>query len=289
MMPVATEVAMRVRCSPLTQSKIPALRSFLTSTLPESAHIASIYEAMGWSPDRITRRTWGVWVAGELEAVLLAGQVIRVVSTSPDVLPPLHDLLVNLVNDKTLAVMGSIDMITSVQTSFARANCRSLRVWERLAEQTDFAGVRPPDSAEIPSFATASFQAFREDMGGDPALQPEDPAYLALWQRAGQEGRILGAWDDDGRCVFRVEIRPALGEVAELRGIWLAPMLRGAGRAGSLIEGTISYVAAVIAPRVQVIVDVDNKVATRLYRSAGFVPVGRLSRLDLPQLCGDHQ
>jgi len=289
MMPADTDVVMRGHCAPLTQSDIPALRSFLIASLPESAHLASIYEAMEWSPDRIAHRSWGVWDAGELVAVLLAGQVIRVVSTSPDALPPLHDLLLNLMDDQTLAVMGSDGFITSLQASIARSNFRSFVVWERLAKQVDVAGVRPPDSDELPSFAAASFAAFGEEMGRDPAPHPQDPSYLALWRRAREQGRILGAWDDDGRCVYRVEIRPALGAVAELRGVWLDPALRGAGLARSFVDATAGYVGATIAPRVQVIVYADNTVATRLYRSAGFAPVGRLSRLDLPQLGGDRR
>jgi RimJ/RimL family protein N-acetyltransferase len=289
MMPADTDVVMRGRCAPLTHSDIPALRSLLISSLPESAHMASICEAMAWSPDRIARRSWGVWDAGELVAVLLAGQVIRVLSTSPDARSPLHDLLLSLMDDQTLAVMGSDDIITSLQATVVRPNFRSFVVWERLAEQTDVAGVRPPDLAELPSFAAVSFNAFGEEMGWDPAPHPQDPAYLALWQRASEQGRILGAWDDDGRCVYRVEIRPALGAVAELRGVWLDPALRGAGLARSFVDATVGYVGATIAPRVQVIVDADNTVATRLYRSAGFAPVGRLSRLDLPQLGGDRR
>jgi GNAT superfamily N-acetyltransferase len=138
----------------------------------------------------------------------------------------------------------------------------------------------------VSSFAAASFQAFREEVGFAPVPSFDDPAYLDLWERAREQGRLLGCWDDAGRCIFRVEIRPALGLVAELRGLWLAPSWRGAGRAGGLLEETLGALATAGVPRAQVIADQDHIVATKLYHRAGFVRVGRLCRLELPRVGG---
>lgn len=257
--------------------------------MPMSAHVAGIYEAVAWSGDVMTARAHGVWIDDDLQSVVHMGQVLRVVTTTPELSPALGDWLADAMPHGTHAVMGPEDVVHALHRSVPGSTVRHFVVWERSAEPGGADGgpvarVRPSAPAELPAFATASFEAFREELGFSPTDHPHDQAYLELWERARERGRILGAWDGDGRCIFRVEIRPALGMVAELRGVWLDPSLRGAGMAAALLAETVGYVTTAIAPRVQVIADVEHPIAANLYRRAGFAPVGRLARLELPRV-----
>ena len=266
---------------PIERRDIPALRALLSQTLPISTHIATVLEAMEWNPDHIARRCVGVFVDADIRALVLTGQVVRAVSFTTVDDHDLDSCLRAAVTRDTRALMGTENIIASVREAFPLSNERRLVVWEGSAEARRVERVRQPAPAELPSFSEASFEAFREELGFAPTEHPHDPAYVDLWERARQRGRILGAWNEVGRCIFRVEIRPALGMVAELRGLWLDPALRGAGIGQALMQEAAAYVANAVAPRIQVIVDFDNAVAARLYRRAGFVPVGRLARLEL--------
>jgi RimJ/RimL family protein N-acetyltransferase len=280
--PGVTDVTVDVR--PLTAADIPALRTLLTITLDTSAHIAGVCEAMEWSADRIRERTLGLWVGNELQAVVLLGQVLRVVSTTPSLTPIVVNLLHEHRTPETAAVMGPEAVIAALHGSLPEATLRQFTVWERVVEPRAAARVGPPTAAQVPAFAAASWRAFREEMGIAPVASPDDRAYLDLWERARQRGRVLGFWDDEGRCIFRLEIRPSLGLVAEIRGLWLEPSRRGAGMAHALLVDALGSVATHVAPRAQVIADDDHIIAARLYRRAGFAPVGRLWRLDLPRV-----
>jgi uncharacterized protein len=279
-----TEIAIETRdCAP---TDIPDLHAFLTASLPMSAHVAGVLEPMEGSAERIATCVHGSWINDELQAVILTGQVLRVVTSTPELIAVLVDRLRHHITDNTQAVMGSEAVVHALQRSLPGTSLRQFEVWEHGAGTTRAERVGPPTTAELPSFASASFQAFEEELGFAPADHPHVQAYLELWERARERGRILGAWDEKGRCIFRVEIRPALGLVAELRGLWLDPVLRGAGVARALLEETVGYVTTTIAPRVQVIAYRDNPAAGRLYRRVGFIPVGRLARLELPKVSG---
>jgi len=271
---------------PIERRDIPALRALLSQTLPISTHIATGLEAMEWNPDQIARRCVGVFTDTDIHALVLTGQVVRAVlfTTVDD-----HDLdscLRAAVTPDTRALMGPENIIASVREAFPLSSERHFVVWEGSAEARRVERIRLPAPHELASFAEASFRAFHEEVGAPPAASPDEQTYLNLWEEARQRGRLIGMWDDNGRCVFRVEIRPALGLIAELRGLWLDPALRGAGIGQALLDETAAYVANAVAPRIQVIMDFDNAVASRLYRRAGFVPVGRLARLELPMVGG---
>lgn len=283
----ATDVAIDVRS--ITRAEIPLVRSFLARTLPMSAHVAGIYEAVEWSGDVMTARAHGVWIDDDLQAVVHMGQVLRVVTTTPELPPAIGDWIADAIPQGTRAVMGPEDSVHTLHRSVPGSTVRHFVVWDRSAEpggagEGPVARVRPPAPAELPAFAVASFNAFREELGFTPTDHPHDLAYRELWERARQRGRIVGAWDEAGRCIFRVEIRPALGMVAELRGLWLDPALRGAGMGRALLDETVAYITSLVVPRVQVIADTQHPVARSLYRSAGFDPVGRLARLELPRV-----
>ena len=157
--------------------------------------------------------------------------------------------------------------------------------WEGLSQEGDaHQAVRPARRHEIQAFCEASFAAFREELGHDPSAHPQDPSYRAGWERALDAGQILGVWDNQGECVYRVELRPVLDRVTELRGVWLHPNLRGLGVARTFLAETTAFVGEHFDSKVVVFARDGNDAAQGLYRSAGFVPRGRLGRLDLANL-----
>lgn len=285
----ATEVAIDMR--PCVRADITDLREVLTASLPTSTHVAGVLEATDWSTEFIESRAHGVWIDGELRTVILLGQVLRVVTTSCEGLPIVANRLRHQIRQGTRAVMGPENLLCELHTSFPHSTLRHFELWERTATLTRTLAsthqrVRPPVPDELSGFARASFQAFGEELGFAPTDHPQNPDYLDLWNRARQRGLILGAWDENAHCIFRVEIRPSLGRVAELRGLWLDPDLRGVGLGRTLLEETVGYVTTNIAPRLHVIANTENSVATQLYRSAGFNAVARLARLEIQTVGG---
>jgi len=281
----------------VVESDIPTLRALLKSTASINAHVAGALDAAGWEPDFL--RTIGIWLSDDLVGVIVNGRVLRIAvaqlpaeaSTLPQVLESVHQVILDEVRDRgdVLAVMGTAEVVQGAHLRPINGLRRDFQIWEKAADGTTGSLVQVPSPAQIRSFARASYAAFGEEIGRAPAPCPDDPAYLQYWERARNAGRILGQWDEHGECVFRVEIRPILGMLAELRGLWLHPRLRGTGIAPALLDDTVSYVGVGVASRVQVICDVRNPAAEGLYRGAGFTVIGRLSRIDLPTVALDHR
>lgn len=285
----ASEVIPLITERPLAGDDIPALKALLVECLPLSTHLAGVFEAHAWFHTEIANRSIGFWAGDQLVAVVLKGQVMRIICrhAAPDTTlgNAIRTSIDSRISRANRAVMGPVGILDGLRSATGAPPIDSVTVWERRADPlTDRAAVRTPAQDELVSFSVASFAAFREELGFDPAADPRDPAYLTSWEQAKDQGRILGVWDDLGQCVYRVELRPALGQVAELRGVWLHPSLRGKGLALTYLAETIARVADLGAPSAVVLTRRGNHVAESLYRRAGFAPVGQLGRLELAQI-----
>lgn len=284
----ASEVVPLITERPFASEEIPALKALLVECLPLSAHLAGVLEAYAWSPTEIANRSIGFWVGDQLVAVVLKGQVIRIACKHADPDTTLGNAITSSVvshfSSDTRAVMGPVGILEGLRSATGAPHIDSVTVWERSAQAHASRGaLRVPGQDELASFSDASFEAFREELGQVPAADPRDPTYLKTWELARDQGRILGVWGDQGECIYRVELRPALGRVAELRGVWLHPSLRGKGLALTYLEETVALVSDLGAPSAVAMTRCGNHAAERLYRRAGFAPVGQLSRLELAQ------
>lgn len=286
------DISVAIAHRPLAEPEIPTLKALLVERLPESVHVAGVYEALGWSSRDIEERSLGFWSGDRLMAVLLLGQVIRIICSNgaPDstLRASITSSVESRISPDTRAVMGPVGIVEGLPSTTGAPPIDSVTVWERRADPLiGRAVVRTPAQDELASFCVASFEAFREELGQVPAADPREPTYLKTWELARDQGRILGVWGNQGECIYRVELRPALGRVAELRGVWLHPSLRGKGLALTYLEETVALVSDLGAPSAVAMTRRGNHAAERLYRRAGFAPVGQLSRLELAQIVSD--
>lgn len=107
----------------------------------------------------------------------------------------------------------------------------------------------------------------------------------------GSEQRVFfGAWQDDATLVGIVGVgrEQAVKErhIAHVRSMFVAPAARSQGVGGKLLHAAMWQAAAWAGvEQLTLSVTASNEAAVRLYRSAGFVEVGRMPRaLKL----GDH-
>ena len=253
---------------------VDAVRALIAAHLPLSGHVGGLLEAWDWNPRELDDRCTQVHVDGELVGLYLRGRVLRALGSI--IVPDLTDH----VTPNTRAVMGPIAAVGELATRMGTHAPRIVDVWETGVAPSSTGDVRVPTAAEILSFAHASFASFAEEIGSLPVVSPDDDAYLDLWRRSADQGRIVGVWLGT-RCIFRTEIRPVLGQTVELRGVWLDPEERGWGRARAYLQQVFAYVAEYFAPQVHVLVSRDNIHAVRLYEQVGMTPAGHLGRVDI--------
>lgn len=255
---------------------VDEVRTFVARHLPLSGHVGGLLEAWGWDRATLAARCLELRHDGELAGLYVRGRVLRACGEEVLIAPGIAPLI----DEDTRAVMGPTNAVTELALDYGIDSPRIVEVWETRTAPIDMVHVRVPGHNEIPSFAAASYESFTEEIGFPPAAHPEDRDYLDFWQRALAGGRLLGVWRN-GRCVFRVEIRPVLGMTVELRGLWLAAEERGHGLAQTYLREVLAYVGDRFAPRAQVLVARDNRAALRLYPRVGMTLVGNLGRIDL--------
>lgn len=255
---------------------VDEVRDLVARHLPLSGHVGGLLEAWDWNRATLTARCLQLRHDGELAGLYVRGRVLRACGEEALIAPGLAPLI----DEDTCAVMGPTNAVTELALDYGIDSPRIVEVWETRTAPIDMVRVRVPSHDEIPSFAAASYESFTEEIGFPPAAHPDDGDYLDYWQRALAGGRLLGVWRN-GRCVFRVEIRPVLGKTVELRGLWLAAEERGHGLAQVYVREVLAYVGHRFAPRAHVLVARDNRAALRLYPRVGMTFVGNLGRIDL--------
>lgn len=274
----------RISARAVIPTEIAAVRALLVDLMPVSGHVAARIEAWEWDPEAITERVVGLWaeharaegapVAAGLEGVLVRGSSTMAVARSP--------VLSAVCRTHPDLLEGATSFTAPVASFQEDVPGDLIEIWSGPATaQRGGRPVRVPATRELPAFACASIAAFEEELGRPPVAAPFDPDYLALWQRRREEGRILGVFDETGRCEFRVEVRPLLGVAVEIVGVWLAPHLRGRGWGTHYLEATMAVIGERWAATALVHVESTNGPARAAYARVGMQQVGRLVRLDL--------
>lgn len=255
---------------------VDEVRDFVVRHLPLSGHMGGLLEAWNWDRTTLAARCIGLRHDGELAGLYVRGRVLRACGEAALIAPG----LAALIEEDTRAVMGPTEAVTDLAVHCGIDSPRIVEVWETQTAPIDTVHVRVPTREEIPSFAAASWASFAEEVGFPPDSHPDDGDYLDYWKGPLAAGRLLGVWRN-GRCVFRVEIRPVLGTTVELRGLWLAAEERGHGLAQVYLREVLAYVERSFAPRAHVLVARDNIAALRLYPRVGMTFVGNLGRIDV--------
>lgn len=252
------------------------LQAFIRDGLPDSAHVGAQLEAWGWRPNVLASRCVQFVSGTSTVGLAVRGRVLRFIGDADAIVAGLPGLM----DPDTGAVMGTMQTLDRARRALPAGQLRRIDVWEARYAGVPRGLVSVPTDAQLSSFAIASFDAFEEEVGSPPAPRHLDEDYLALWWRRAAEGLVLGAWVSN-RCVFRVEVRPVLDITAELRGVWLAPDLRGRGLAHQYLRDAIDWVGGRFGGNVQLLATEDNVRASRLYQSMGLQMRATLGRYDL--------
>lgn len=139
---------------------------------------------------------------------------------------------------------------------------------ERRLELPAGSPVRPAVEAELAAYTAAGAMMFIGEIEAAPPLRALQQRYLASI-RAGHSFAAVTA----GRVYFKCDIGFVNGDIAHLQGVWLAPELRGQGRAAELLAGALAQIQTQVAPRVSLYVNDFNEPALALYRRLGFEQV----------------
>lgn len=252
------------------------LQALIRDGLPDSAHVGAQLEAWGWRPNVLASRCVQFVSGTSTVGLAVRGRVLRFIGDADAIVAALPGLM----DADTGALMGTMQTLDRAQRALPAGQLRRIDVWEAGSFAVPRGLVSVPTDAQLSSFAIASFDAFEEEVGSPPAPRHLDEDYLALWWRRAAEGLVLGAWVSN-RCVFRVEVRPVLDITAELRGVWLAPDLRGRGLAHQYLRDAIDWVGGRFGGNVQLLATEDNVRASRLYQSMGLQMRATLGRYDL--------
>lgn len=277
---LVTDLALQDRCRPLDLGDRASLTALVSACLPESAHVASRLEGVDWNLDAVAGGVLGVFLDGCLAGVVVGGRVVRALSASVDVAPAVLELLAAREGARPDAIVGPLADLERLVPAMPAWALRTIDVFSGIIGPTESPfHVAVPMPEQMAEFVSASERAAREELGG-ASPEGSSPARAAYWERQRESGRILGAFDTDGSCVFRVELRPALGRVAEMRGVWIAPRLRGQGHAHGLLAQTSAWATKHVAPLVCVYVARDNARAAHVYRRCGLAHSATLGRLE---------
>lgn len=264
---------------PLEVGDRDALVALVASCLPESAHVGSRLEGLGWNPAGISPGVIGVFDDGRLAGAVVMGRVVRAMSVGVDVAPALLEMLASRGGERTDAIVGPLDDLERLLPAMPAWSLRKVDVFSGNIDPTESAFlVAVPTREQLAEFAAVSERAAREELG-DASPESSPAARAAYWDGQRERGRILGAFDADGSCIFRVELRPVLGRVAEMRGVWIAPRLRGQGHAHGLLAQTSAWATTHVAPMVCAYAARDNAHAAHVYRRCGLLHTTVLSRL----------
>lgn len=148
-------------------------------------------------------------------------------------------------------------------------------------ERHDGLRVRAVDQRTFASFAQASARSLHATDAAARDIAGRMRAGSVGWARLARHDRAFGAWDAQGRCVFRAEIWPVADLAMEVRGVWLAPHLRGRRLASPLMAQLTRHLQATRPGAVCVMVMHSNVPAMRAYARAGFSPVAAYLHLTL--------
>lgn len=132
--------------------------------------------------------------------------------------------------------------------------------------------VRPAQVHETDLVVPAAAHMFTAEIGYPP-YSGSSRAYrssIASLIAVGQTYVLI----EDGEVVFKTDIGSLALGCAQLQGVWLAPSLRGEGRAAALLGSVLEQLMAGPAPLVSLYVNDYNQAARRLYERLGFRQVG---------------
>lgn len=135
--------------------------------------------------------------------------------------------------------------------------------------------VRRSVAADLPDLLPACVRMFEEEVGYSPMTYSgrayEERVSMLVAERRSFLSRTA---EPDGRIVFKAEIGALTRDVAQIQGVWVDPLDRGAGRAAPGMAAVVQATLADSARLVSLYVNSFNERALATYRRVGFEQVG---------------
>ena len=128
--------------------------------------------------------------------------------------------------------------------------------------------VRPVTMAEFEPYLAASVAMYTEEVGADPRAHGSAVDFRNHCRWSVEHGRAFGIVED-GRVVFKADMGPASGGVAQLQGVWITPSLRGRGLAAAAVASVVGHMLRQ-HQTVSLYVNDFNVRAVRCYERVGF-------------------
>lgn len=132
--------------------------------------------------------------------------------------------------------------------------------------------VRRTRPEEYATVLPACIAMFTEEVGYSPASGPTGPYEMRVRHLVTQ-GRSF-ARIEHGEVLFKAEVGALAGGVAQVQGVWVDPVRRGAGHAVAGMAAVVQEVRRAMAPTVSLYVNSFNAAALAAYRRVGFRQVG---------------
>ncbi|WP_418277292.1 GNAT family N-acetyltransferase [Isoptericola jiangsuensis] len=234
---------------------------------------------------------WGFPAEGPLAAVCWAGA--NIVPVVPATLSRSER------DDAVIAFAASARHLGRRSSSIVGDKEVALRLWELLSRvwpparevRTDQpslmidrdpdvepdARVRRSDPAELDLVLPACVRMFTEEVGYSP-VSGGSGAYASRVRSLMADGRSFVRVDADpqGRPMigFKAELGAVAGQVAQVQGVWVDPLLRGRGLSAPGMAAVVTLTRQHVAPTVSLYVNAFNAPALRTYRRVGFEQVG---------------
>lgn len=137
------------------------------------------------------------------------------------------------------------------------------------------APVRRITMDDFESYFAAAVAMYTEEVGVDPLAEGGRAGYRAHAQTLVQSGRAWGIVTD-GVVVFKADVGISCNGVAQVQGVWLAPQLRGQGRAAAAMGSTTRQILA-SHKVVSLYVNDFNTRAVKTYLRTGFSVIGEFA------------
>ncbi|MDR1768815.1 MAG: GNAT family N-acetyltransferase [Propionibacteriaceae bacterium] len=136
--------------------------------------------------------------------------------------------------------------------------------------------VRPITMAEFNLYLDASVAMYAEEVGAEPGADLH-ARFRSHYYRLVSSGRAFGIVEG-GRVVFKADVGTAVGPVAQIQGVWMAPEYRGHGLSTAAMAAVVEYVLAEHRTAC-LYVNEFNAPALRCYEKLGFTRVGELATI----------
>jgi len=268
----------------LTEADRPRLQPLLAAAPLDTLFLASRIDRFGLDASKLGCPVMGVVQGGELVAAVHAGANLAPVG-DPSALGEVVERLGQRV--RTQSILGPAHLVMPLYNGLVQrwgtswAQARELRAHQPLMvyRAGDPLPVNPDPRvrvvlpADLDVYFEAATRMYAEEVGESP-FDVSD-SYRQYVRFLVTNGRAFGAFHES-RVWYKTDVGAAYGQVCQVQGVWLDPLLRGLGLAAPLMSAAL-YLVSQRWPVVSLYVNDYNVRARHVYEKLGLQVVGEFA------------